>query len=182
MVQTDLDLIEVPETWDTIKYEKPIYPTYSRGCVGGALYCNNKYHCYSVNHSKPYYDLMPYRATGFGFGERSMKYIPLTHVQNRSKEPQPKVVNEKSEMKKIYEASMDEIKINSNIRMENQLRREHEEKEIKNVEDHYKSLVNKMRGEIYELTNKTEEMIGETRYRTHLINRTVRDNQDLMIR
>lgn len=102
------DQIEIPETWDIIKYEKPLYPTFSRGKVGTVLYCNNKYHCYSVHHSKPVYDLTPYRPTGFGFAERSMKYIPLTHVQNRFKAKRL-VNNEKSEIKRIYEKSMDAI-------------------------------------------------------------------------
>lgn len=172
--------IDVPETWDTIKYPKPIYPTYSQGKVGGALYCNNKFHCYSVQHSKPVYNLTPYRATGFGFAERSMKYVPLTHIQDRSKPKAPKVINEKTEMKKIYEASIDAIKENSKLRGKQRRRRAEEEVEIRNIERNYNNLVNKMRYEIHDLTNQTEDMIGETRYRTHQVNRLMRDHHYFM--
>lgn len=163
MVQPNKVPIEVPETWDTIKYEKPVYPTYSRGKVGATLFCNSKYHCYSVHHSKPYYELMPYRATGFGFSERSMKYIPLTHVQNRSKVPPKKVVYEISEMDKIY----------NRMRM-NCVRQEMDEKSISNIEKSNKN------HEFKDSRNKIDEFIGETRYRTHLMDRMVRDNQDMM--
>lgn len=171
---------EIPETWNTVKYEKPVYPTYSRGKVGGALYCNNKYHCYSVNHSKPYYELTPYRATGFGFSQRSMKYIPLTHVQNRSKLPPIKIVNEKSEMQRIYEKSINEVKLNAKHRHDSQYRKENDKIVNRHLEPCNKTLKLKLHSEIHNLMNKTEEMIGETRYRTYLINRIVRDNHDSM--
>lgn len=174
--------IEIPETWDTVKYEKPIFPTYSQGKIGQALYTTGKYHCYNVQHSKPIYNLTPYRATGFGFAERNMKYIPLTHVQDRSTPKPLKTVNEKSEMKKIYEASIDDVKMKSKLRRRDRLRQELEAVEIRNVERNYGNLVDKMRCEIHNLNNKTDEMIGEARYRTHLINRTLRNHQDLMIR
>lgn len=152
--------IEVPETWDTIKRPKPIYPTYSRGKFGGALYTNSKYHCYGGNHSKPFYELMPYRAKGFAYGERSMKYIPLTHVQDRSKPKPPKVVNEKSEMKGIYEASIDKIKSRS--------RRENECQNIQNQTGSFRKRFNFPRNLV------ADEIIGSTRYRTHVINQVVK--------
>lgn len=167
--------VDIPETWDTIKYEKPIFPTVSRGMNGRVLYVNNKYHCYSVLHIKPVHNLTPYRATGFGFGERSMKYIPLTHVQDRSKPKPPKVVNEKSEMKKIYENSIDKVKANIKLRYKQRMQKELDQIEINNVEREYSSLVNKMKYEIHNMSNKTSEMIGDARYRTHSINRVLRD-------
>lgn len=151
--------VEIPETWDTIKYEKPLYPTFSRGKVGRTLYCNEKYHCYSVLHLKPKYDLTPYRATGFGFGERSMKYIPLTHVQDRSKPKPPKPINEKSEMKQIYERSIDEIKQKCERRNDNLF-----------TISRYNEQDSSARYEIQESTTKTD---ADTRYRTHQINRIV---------
>jgi hypothetical protein len=167
---------DIPETWDTIKYEKPIFPTVSRGKNGSAVYVNNKYHCYSVLHIKPVHNLTPYRATGFGFGERSMKYIPLTHVQNRSKPKPPNIVNEKSEMKKIYETSIDTVKSNIRLRYKDRLQKELDETEIRNVERQNSNLVNKMKYEIHNMSNKTGEMIGDVRYRTHCINRVLRYN------
>ena len=167
--------IKIPDTWDTVRYEKPIYPTVSRGMNGKALYVNNKYHCYSVLHIKPVHNLTPYRATGFGFAERSMKYIPLTHVQDRSKPKPSKIVNEKSEMKKIYENSIDAVKQNIKLRRKDRLRMEMDAVEIRNVEREYSNLVNKMKYEINNLSNTTGEMIGDARYHTHSINRVLRD-------
>lgn len=167
--------IEIPDTWDTVRYEKPIYPTVSRGMNGKTLYVNNKYHCYSVLHIKPVHNLTPYRATGFGFAERSMKYIPLTHVQDRSKPKPTKIVNEKSEMKKIYENSIDAVKQNIKLRRRDRLRMELDAVEIRNVEREYSNLVNKMKYEINNLSNTTGEMIGDARYHTHTINRVLRD-------
>lgn len=165
--------IEVPETWDTIKYEKPLYPTCSRGMFGKPLYVNNKYHCYSVYHSKPTYDLTPYRATGFGYAARAMKYIPLTHVQDRSNPKPQKVINKKSEIKKIYEASIDSIKLNAELRNENILREARDQAVARSDERNYDTLVRKMQYDIHSLTNKTEEMIGGARFRTHQINRLI---------
>jgi hypothetical protein len=167
--------IEIPETWDTVKYEKPIYPTVSRGKNGSTLYNNNKYHCYGVLHIKPVHNLTPYRPTGFGFAERNMKYIPLTHVQDRSKPKPPAVVNEKSEIKKIYENSIDAVKQNCKLRRRDRLRMELDAVEIRNVERKYGNLVNKMKYEIHNLRNKTKEMIGTSRYHTHVVNRVLRD-------
>lgn len=169
-------VIEVPETWDTIKHEKPIYPTRSRGMVGTALYCNNKYHCYSVQHAKPTYNLMPYRATGFGYAERAMKYVPLTHVQDRSKPKQKKIVNEKSEIKKIYEASMDEIKLNAELRNQHSIREAKEKvralKET-NCETHSRNVFGNLHHELQRLENKTEERIGKMHHRVLQMNRVI---------
>jgi hypothetical protein len=174
--------IEIPETWDTIKYEKPIFPTTSRGKYGSTLYNNNKYHCYSVLHIKPFYNLTPYRATGFGYAERNSKYIPLSHVVDRSKSSQkpPKLFNYKSTMRRIYEREIDRVKYNAEIRNENRERRERFEVEDRNIEQSYRTLVSKMHQEVYNLDNKASEMIGDARYRTHVINRLLRDSDDSM--
>ena len=153
--------VEVPETWDTIKHEKPIYPTFSRGKVGTALYCNNKYHCYSVHHSKPVHDVMPYRATGFGFAERSMKYIPLTYIQDRNKPASLSEVNEKSEIKKIYEKSIDLIKSKVDRRNCHQLSSQIEVKETNNCE---------LRRNLHNERPNS--------YRLHQVNKTVRNQQE----
>lgn len=131
---------EVPETWDTIKYEKPIFPTCGRGVFGGALYCNNKYHCYSVQHSKPSYNLTPYRPTGFGYAARAMKYIPLTHVTDRTTPKKPKYTNEKSKIRQVYEDGIDNVKLNAEIRNERKKARA----EIREIELKYGGIFNKI--------------------------------------
>lgn len=156
MVQVQAKQIEIPETWDVIKYEKPNHPTYSRGKTGKALYCNSKYHCYSVLHEKPYYDLTPYRATGFGFAERSLRYVPLTHIQDRSSQKPPKVVHEKPRMKGIYERSFEAIK-----------RRNHPE--IFEPEQRKQFVQRELPCKVVLST----EIVGTTRYRTHVISRTL---------
>lgn len=171
---------EVPEPEEPIRYVKPIFPTYSRGCVGRVDYNNNKYHCYGVVHSKPVYNSTPYRATGFGYADRNRSYIPLSHVVDRSRPKPQKLVNEKSMIKLIYENGMDLVKANAARREAERLRFDVEDAEIRNIERNYSDLISKMRYEIHDLTNSTEEMLGETRYRAHQINRLVRDNHDLM--
>ena len=171
---------EVPEPEEPIRYVKPIFPTYSRGCVGSVGYNNNKYHCYGVVHSKPVYNFTPYRATGFGYADRNRSYIPLTHVVDRSRPKPKKLVNEKSVIKLIYENGMDLVKANAARREAERLRWDVEDAEIRNIERNYSDLISKMRYEIHDLTNNTDEMIGDTRYRAHQINRLVRDNHDLM--
>lgn len=138
------EIPEVPDTWDTIKYPKPIYPTYSRGKFGDALYCNSKYHCYSVQHSKPTYNLTPYRPTGFGYAERAMKYVPLTHVQDRTKPKTPKYINTKSEIRKIYEDGIDAVKHNANLRHERRTREAKARAEIREIELQYSGIFNKI--------------------------------------
>lgn len=154
---------EIPITFDTIKHKNPLYPTYSRGKVGKALYNNNKYQCYGVAHFKPVYDVMPYRATGFGFGERSLNYIPLTHVHDRSKTIVPRDIYEKTEIKKIYDSAIDVIKdsiakrdgINSKPK-----------KQLRIVEKDY--------------SNTRNGATGDARYRAHSINRVLYDAQEIM--
>lgn len=139
-----VEIPEVPDTWDTIKYTKPIFPTYSQGKFGGALYCNSKYHCYSVQHSKPTYDLTPYRAPGFGYAARSMKYVPLTHIQDRTKPKTPKDVNEKSRIRKIYEDGIDEVKLNAELRNERRIQEAKAKAEMRELELKYGGIFNKI--------------------------------------
>lgn len=173
---------EIPETWDTIKYTKPIYPTCSRQRFGTYSYSNNKYHCYRVVHSAPTYNLMPYRPTGFGFAERNSKYIPLTHVQDRSGGKRENILSEKSKMMKVYEKTLDEIKQKQEFRRNFDMKQQREAGEIRTMDGNYRNLVRKLKYETKNLINDTDEMIGECRYRTHQINRTVRDYNDLLSR
>lgn len=172
--------IEIPETWDTIKYPKPIYPTYGRGKVGTHSYTNDKYHCYRVIHSSPTYDLTPYRPTGFGFAERNRDYIPLTHVQDRSHVRIRKAPYETSEMTKIYENAMDTIRDKIECTTEYLRKKNREEDEIRKIEGNYRNLVSKLKYETHDMINNTDEMIGDVRYRAHQMNKTIRDGQALM--
>lgn len=71
--------LEIPETWDTVKYKRPLYPTFSRGKIGVIVYSNSKYHCYGVRHSEPFSNLTQCRERkGFGFCARSRKCFPFT--------------------------------------------------------------------------------------------------------
>lgn len=159
MVQIKLE--DIPETWDVIKRKNPIHPTCSRGKFGSALYCNNKYHCYSVNHSKPRYELMPYRATGFGFGERSMKYIPLSHVEDRTIPKPAKLPCKGAGMKRIYDANMQALQCTeADVECgapRKTLQSFREERELKRL-----------------------EAAGYERYRVHLINRLLRDHREML--
>lgn len=170
--------IDIPETWDTIKYSNPIYPTYSRGKVGTYSYCNNKFHCYSVVHSTPTYELMPYRPTGFGFAERNRKYIPLTHVQDRSPAVRENILSRKSKMMRIYESAIDEIKEKQEQRGIRRAKLERTDDEVRKIEGNYRNLITKLRYESKNLINDTDEMIGDVKYRTHQINRKLRDYHD----
>lgn len=172
--------IEIPETWDTIKYEKPIFPTYSQGKVGGYGYCNNKYHCYSVQHSKPTYNLTPYRPQGFGFAERNRNYIPLSHVQYRNRPAEKKSRYPKPQMTKIYEDAIDTIRDKIEITTEYLRRKNRENDEIRKIDGNYRNLITKLKYETNDMINDTDEMIGDVRYRTHLMNRMIRDGQELM--
>lgn len=173
--------LEIPETWDTIKYKNPIYPSYSRGKLGGYAYCNNKYHCYGVIHSKPTYDLTPYRPMGFGFAERNRNYIPLSHVQNRSEPRTVKKLYEKQEMTKIYEEAIDTIRDKIECATEYLRKKNREDNEIRKIEGNYRNLIAMMlKYETKDLINDKDEMIGDVRYRTHKINQMVRNGQDLM--
>lgn len=172
--------IEIPETWDTIKYPKPIYPTYSRGMTGGYAYCNNKYHCYSVVHSKPTYDLTPYRPMGFGYAERSRNYIPLTHVKNRSFPPKEKITYEKSEMTKIYEDAIDTLRDKIECTTEYLRKKNREADEIRKIDENFRNIITKLKYETNDLMNNTDEMIGDVRYRTHQINRMIHEGQAVM--
>lgn len=172
--------IEIPETWDTIKYTKPIYPTYSRGKVGTYSYTNDKYHCYRVIHSKPTYDLTPYRPTGFGFAERNQNYIPLSHVQDRTHVRIQKAPYDKSEMTKIYENAMDTIRDKIDCTTEFLRNKNREADEIRKIEGNYRNLVSKLKYETHDMINNTDEMIGDVKYRTHQVNRVIRDGQDLV--
>jgi hypothetical protein len=171
--------INIPETWDTIKYPKPIYPTYSRGKVGKYVFghCN---HCYTVTHSSPTYDLTPYRPTGFGFAERNQNYIPLSHVQDRSRPKRPRVYYEKAEITKIYENAIDTIRDKIDCTAEYLRKKNREEDEIRKIEGNYRNLVTKLKYETNDLVNNTDEMIGDVRYRAHLMNKLIRDGQALM--
>lgn len=153
MAQVQAQEIEIPETWDTIKYEKPIHLTYSRGKTGKVLYCHNKYHCYGVLHEKPFYDLTPYRATGFGFAERSLRYVPLTHIQDRTNPKPQEAFTEKPRMKKIYESSLDSI-----------WRKNHPE-----IFESEQRVTRELPSKVVLST----EIVGTTRYRTHVISRTI---------
>jgi hypothetical protein len=166
--------IEIPETWDKIKYTKPIYPTYSRGKMGKSLYCNNKFHCYGVVHSNPIYNLTPYKPKGFGFAEKNRSYLPLTHVQDRSHPKPSKTIYEKPRMKQIYENSIDALRANADLGREkfyNNIRRNNE---------NCRNFPLKFQYETKNLSNETNEMIGGVKYRTHLINRTLRNYHDSM--
>jgi hypothetical protein len=150
--------IEIPETWDTVKYEKPIYPTCSRGKFGQALYCNNKYHCYGVQHELPFYNLTPYRPTGFGFGEKSLRYVPLTHIVDRTTPPSLKPAQVKYEARIIYESAMDTLRF----------------KRLARDDRHVRKIV----GDVRERNSKNwrllaDAIVGQTRYRTHKINQLV---------
>lgn len=171
---------DIPETWDTIKYPKPILPTYSRGKVGKYSFTNHKYHCYTVIHSSPKYDLMPYRPTGFGFAERNRNYIPLTHVQDRTPLPKEKVYYEKPVIDTIYLNALDEIKLNQQLRGVRRMKKEREVDEIRKIEGNYRNLITKLKYEARNMINNTDEMIGDVKYRTHQINRLVRNYNDLM--
>lgn len=175
MVQAAQKEIEVPETWDTIKYTNPLYPTTSRGKFGKALYVNNKYHCYSVQHSKPKFELMPYRATGFGFAERNMNYIPLTHVQDRSKPKPPEFKYDKPEIQKIYEAGIDavKLKLSAELRNDHQQKCETTVKETRNFERNQTQLVHKMQHDIETLRMKTDNMIRRNRHRWYRVHRVL---------
>lgn len=176
MVATASTEIDIPETWDTIKYKNPLYPTYSRGKVGTYSYCNNKFHCYGVIHSKPTYDLMPYRQTGFGYAERNRNYIPLSHVQDRSPRVRENILSRKSKMMRIYEDAIDEIKQRQDRRGTVRMTKERTVDEVRKIEGNYRNLANKLRYESQSLVNDTDEMIGDVKYRTHMINRTLRDH------
>lgn len=155
---------EIPETWDTVKRKNPIHPTCSRGKFGEVQFCNEKYHCYGVKHSTPTYNLMPYQPEGFGYAERAMKYIPLEHVHNRGRpSPPTKRLLDKYFMREVYENSIDAI------------RRKRDkvavsEPSIRETD----RLRDKFRYKLANLKNKTNEFIGETRYRCYSINKTVR--------
>lgn len=173
-------VLEIPETWDSIKYEKPKYPTYSRGKIGAYAYCNNKYHCYSVVHLKPTYDLTPYRPTGFGFAERNRNYIPLSHVQYRNVPPKPRSFYRKPDMIKIYEDAFDTLRDKINCTTEYLRKKNREENEIRKMNGNFRNFVTKLKYETNNLINDTDEMIGDVRYRTHKVNRMIRDGQELM--
>jgi hypothetical protein len=147
--------IEIPETWDTIKYEKPINPTCSRGMFGSTLYNNNKYHCYGVLHIKPHYDLTPYRATGYGFGEKSLRYMPLTHVHDRTKPKPLRPVNKKSKTKEAYEIALEHFRARYRI----------EDPAPKNIPD---SVIRERNSRDFRLL--ANGVVGQTRYRTHQVN------------
>jgi hypothetical protein len=173
--------IESFDTWEPIKYKKPIYPTYSRGKVGRSLYCNNKFHCYGVVHSKPTYDLTPYRPTGFGYAERNRKYIPLSHVQDRSNPAvRENILSRKSKMMRIYEDAIDEIKERQQQRCDIRRTKERTDDEIRKITGNYRNLVTKLRYESKNLINDTDEMIGDVKYRTHQINRILREYNNPM--
>lgn len=169
MVETKI--VEIPETWDTIKHIKPIYPTCSQQKFGGASYCNDEYRCYSVKHSKPTYNLMPYQPEGFGYGERAMKYIPLTHVQNRIRPSSSltKRLREKSFMRQVYENSIDAIK-----KKQDRSWLEEPQEVSSRKQDR---LRDKFRYELGNLRNKTDEFIGDTKYRIFKINRTIQSRE-----
>lgn len=174
--------IEIPETWDTIKYTKPIYPTYSRGKVGSSLYCNNKFHCYGVVHSKPTYNLMPYQPTGFGFAERNRKYIPLTHVQDRSPPGRENILSRKSKMMRIYESAIDEIKQKQEERGGYRAKNVKTDDEVRKIEGNCRRLVTKLTYEAQNLTNDTNELIGDAKYRIHQINKKLRNYNEYVMR
>ncbi|KAG5678763.1 hypothetical protein PVAND_008407 [Polypedilum vanderplanki] len=171
---------DIPETWDTIKRKNPIHPTYSRGKIGTYSFSNNKYHCYRVIHSSPTYNLMPYRPTGFGFAERNRKYIPLTHVHDRSGGKKENILSRKSQMMTIYENTINEIKERQELNREHKVKKEREEGEIRKIENNYRKFISKLKYEAGNLSNDTDEMIGDVIYRTHRINRLVRDYKDLL--
>jgi hypothetical protein len=171
---------EIPETWDVIKRKNPILPTFSRGKVGTYSYSSSKFHCYRVVHSKPTYDLMPYRATGFGFAERNRRYIPLTHVQDRSGGKKENILSRKSQMMTVYHNALDEIRQRQELNRERKAATKSENDVIKRIEGNYRKLLDKLRYEAGNLTNNTDEMIGDVRYRTHRMNRLVRDYKDLL--
>lgn len=149
---------EIPETWDTIKHSKPVYPTYSSGKFGKALYCNDKYHCYSVLHIKPFYELMPYRATGFGFGERSLRYLPLSHVSNTSKPKSLKVKHVIPGMQQTYNQNLDSIKSKRDVKELPQQKMFQSQVQERNSQN---------------FTMLAYGAVGESRYRSHVINRTL---------
>lgn len=147
--------IEIPETWDTVKYEKPIRPTCSQGKFGSTLYNNNKYHCYGVLHIKPHYNLTPYRATGYGYGEKSLRYMPLTHVHDRTKPPPQRRVNIQSEAKQAYEIALDHFRARYRI----------EDPAPRKIHD---STIRERNCRDFRLL--ADGIVGQTRYRTHKVN------------
>jgi hypothetical protein len=166
----EIKIEEIPETWDTIKHIKPIYPTCSQQKFGGVSYNNDKYRCYSVKHSKPTYNLMPYQPEGFGYGERAMKYVPLSHVQNniRPASSLTKRLRDKSFMRQVYENSIDAIK-----KKQGRLIEESQTTSSRRQD----RLRDKFRYELGNLKNKTDEFIGDTKYRIFKINRTIQSRE-----
>lgn len=172
--------IDIPETWDTIKYTNPIYPTYSRGKVGTYSYTNDKYHCYRIIHSSPTYDLMPYRPTGFGFAERNRDYIPLSHVQDRTHVRVKNLPYEKPEMTKIYENAMDTIREKIDCTTEYLRKKKREESETRNIERNYRNLISDLKYETDDLINNFDDAINDVKYNTHQINQLIRNGQEIM--
>ena len=158
------NLIQVPETWDSVKYQNPIYPTYSRGKFGKPLYYNNKYHCYSVEHSKPFYDVTAYQAPGLGFAERNAKYVPLTHIHDRTTPKPLKFSYHGSQIQQIYNSSLASIQCRQCA--EEKVEPEESCRRYRTYDD--------------ESRRKVQEASGYERYKVHLINKLLRDQRAML--
>lgn len=166
--------LEIPETWDIIKYEKPIHPTCSRGVFGKAVYDNCKNHCYGVNHLKPFYVLTPYQAPGLGYAAKNSNYIPLTHVKDRSKPKLPEFKYGAYGMKKIYDANIAAVKSIKRVKARG----------FEEDSRTFETSRGDVKAEAYdfkkERETKRQEASGYERYNVHVINRTLRNHRDML--
>lgn len=156
--------------------DRKIFPTFSRGRIPKILYTER--HSYALRHTGPVRKEIEYHPRGFGIAEQ--KYVPLTHIENRIRWIDPAPSTDPSRQKKMYEYAMDEIKRKQEERDRSQAFLEKRRNDRRELEVNYRNMVDTLYYRTHNLQNMTDEMIGETKYRTHLINKTLRDHSDFM--
>lgn len=156
--------------------DRKIFPTFSRGRIPKILFTER--HSYALRHAGPVRKEIEYYPKGFGIAEQ--KYLPLTHIQNRVRWISPAPSTEPSRQKKMYEYALDEIKRKQDENAQRRAFLERRKNERKELEVNYRNMVDTLHYRVHNLQNSTDEMIGDSKYRTHLINKILRDHSDYM--